>query len=189
MKKYLPFVFPAAALVIVALLAFRWYNMQTTTPGEVGPSSFAEGVQIEDLTDTERNQVMLGAGDFETTMLENSEQAPADTMGQVRYEIMDGKVRFSVMAGLPELTAGQYQVWLKDIESDAIRKAFALEFSKGGHLGSAAISEEVLPFELIVSEEMVDDDQPEKIIMRGQIGDVAAEDEATDQMEEAESAE
>lgn len=176
MKKFLPFVFPVAAFVIVAVLAFRWYNLQTEPQGETS-STFAEGVQIEDLTEDERNQVLLGAGDFETVELVNSDEAADDMMGQIRYELKDGKVRFSVMAGLPELSTGQYQVWLKDIESDAVRKAFVLEFMKGGHQGSAAISEKVLPFEVIVSEEMVDDDQIEKVLMQGTISkEVSTED-------------
>lgn len=180
MKKYLPFVFPVAAFVIVGLLAFRWYNLQTQPAGEVGSSSFAEGVQIEDLTDTERNQVMLGAGNIETIELQNSDEAGDEVMGQLRYEIIDGRVRFSVMAGMPELNQGMYQVWLKDVNSDAVRKAFVLDFSKGGYLGSAAISEDVLPFEVIVSKEMTDDDQIETVLMRGVVADEMAEAAATE---------
>lgn len=170
MKKFLPFVFPAAALMIVAILAFRWYSSQTQPVGEVGPATFAEGVQIEDLSTTEQNQVMLGVGDYQTVMLEpNQSSDSAEMMGQVRYELADGKVKFSVMAGLPILSQGQYQVWLKSVDSEALRKAFVLEFSKGGYLGSAAISEDVLPFEVILSQESVDDASIEQVLMRGVI--------------------
>lgn len=170
MKKFLPFVFPAAALLIVAVLAFRWYSTQIQPVGEVGPATFAEGVQIEDLSTTEQNQVMLGAGDYETVMLEPSSSSDsAEMMGQVRYELADGKVKFSVMAGLPMLETGRYQVWLKSVESEALRKAFVLEFSKGGYLGSAAISEDVLPFEVILSQESVDDNSLERVLLRGTI--------------------
>lgn len=161
MKKALPFVFPVAALLLVAFLAFRWYGQRTQPTGEI--SEFGEGVEIEELSGAELDKVMKGAGDYKTVTLEGS----AEAMGTVRYEVEDGKVRFSVSADLPTITAGQYQVWLKATDSEAIRKAFVLEDSKSGFMGSAAISEETLPFEVLVTREMSDDNTPEDVVLRG----------------------
>lgn len=164
MKKYLPFVFPAAAFLVVLFLAYRWYSLQSQLDGSV--SSAAEGITIEDLTETERDNVLTGVGDFETVAMESQDP---QAQGQVRYEIKDGKMNFSVMSGLPELTSGQYQVWLRDIDSQTERKAFKLEFSKGGYLGTAAVSAEVLPFEVVVSREETDDDQMETVLLQGKV--------------------
>lgn len=166
MKKALPFVFPVAALLLVAFLAFRWYGQQTTPEGDI--AEFGEGVEIEELSSTELDNVIKGVGDFETIELEPaSEEQATQALGGVRYEIADGRVRFSVSASLPELESGMYQVWLKATDSDAVRKAFVLEYSKGGYMGSAAISEETLPFEVLVTREETDDDTPEEVILRG----------------------
>jgi hypothetical protein len=163
MKKVLPFIFPVAALLLVAFLAFRWYGQRTEKTGEI--TEFGEGVEIQELSNAELDKVMKGSGDYKTVNLEGSEEA----VGTVRYEIADGKVRFSVNADLPALTSGMYQVWLKATDSDAIRKAFTLEDSKSGYMGSAAISEETLPFEVVITREMSDDNTPEQTVLRGVI--------------------
>lgn len=165
MKRALPFVFPVAAVLIVLVLAVRWYNLRTDRQGDI--SEFAQGVEIEDLSPSEAMSVLGGVGDFMTVNLENESGDDMDYLGQIRYEIVDGKVRFSVSATLPELESGVYQVWLKDTDSEAIRKAFALELSKGGYQGSAAISEETLPFEVLVSREMRPDNTLEELLLRG----------------------
>ena len=90
-------------------------------------------------------------------------------MGRVRYELKDGRVKFSVYASLPELELGQYQVWLREPGSTVSRKAFVLEAGKGGYIGSAAISQEVTPFEVVVSKEVRPDDQMEVVILTGVI--------------------
>jgi len=165
MKKFLPFVFPAVAFLIVLFLAFRWYSLQSETNGQI--SSNTEGVQIEDLTESERDSVLSGVGDFETVVLESEE--PETAQGQVRYEVQDDKVTFSVMSGLPQLEAGFYQVWLKGQGSEVAARAFRLEFSKGGFLGTAAVSTEVLPLEVTVTREKTDDNQMEAVVLQGMV--------------------
>lgn len=167
MKRVLPFVFPAAALLIVAFLAFRWYG-QRTAQSDIA-SKLDEGVQIEELSETERSSVMRGAGDYKSVNLESAEPLDQPGVGQVRYEIADGKVKFSVFGTLPELEQGHYQVWLKDVNSEVVKKAFVLEYTKSGYTGSAAISQDVLPFEVLVTREMTDDDTPEDVVLRGVI--------------------
>jgi hypothetical protein len=165
-KDILPFIFPLAALLLVAVLAVRWYKLRNQQVGQV--SEFAEGVEIENLSESERQKVMQGAGNGEVVNLQK-EAADETAMGEIRYELSGGKVLFTVNATLPELTEGMYQVWLKDTSSDSMKKAFVLELSKGGYTGSAAISEETLPFEVVISKEMVDDQAMESLMLRGKI--------------------
>lgn len=161
-KQFLPFLFPSAAIVLVAILAWRWYQLRQNSVGQI--SEFAQGVEIEDLTDTNPQNNLTGIDDLETLPLESQSE---DAMGEVRYELSDEKVKFSVNAGLPLDEEANYQVWLKEVGGPAIRKAFNLNFSKGGYMGSAAISAETLPFEVVVSKESVDDNLMEDVLLRG----------------------
>lgn len=165
MKKILPFVFPAIALLIVLFLAYRFYSQRSQDTGEI--SEFAEGIEIQELTSTEQNEVLRGMGDYETVEMTGSEEA----QGSIRYEIVEDRVRFSVMAALPEVEMGMYQVWLKDPASEDVRKAFALNMMKGGYTGSAAISAETLPFDILVTREMVDDGTMEDVILTANISE------------------
>ncbi|MBU0576215.1 hypothetical protein KJ707_01145 [Patescibacteria group bacterium] len=162
LKQLLPFVFPATAIILVVILAVRWYGLRSDQLGKI--SEFAEGVEIEDLTSIERNTVLNGVKDVQTLDLEGEDET---TLGEVRYEFAENKVKFSVTASLPKTDTAQYQVWLKEVGGRAVRKAFTLEMSKGGYTGSAAISDETLPFEVVVSKEMVDDDLMEQVLLRG----------------------
>lgn len=163
MKKYLPFIFPSIAVLIVLFLAFRWYSLNTDKEGQI--NEFANGVEVESL---DIEDVINGNGvvDMEKVDLVDNN---GDSQGAVRYQIEDGKVKLSVMTSLPELREGKYQVWFKQINSDAIKKAFVLEYKKGGYLGNAAISSEVLPFEVVVTKEMEDDVYPEEMILNATI--------------------
>lgn len=172
MKKFLPFIFPAAALLVVAFLAFRWYQENTRLTGQM--TEFAQGVEIEELTEAERTSVLRGVGDFTTVELEQpeaeDEEAPTVTAnGQIRYDLFEDKVRFSVTAALPDPEEGFYQVWLKDLDSEAVRRAFRLELGKSGYMGSAAISSETLPFEVLVSRESVEVSAPTQVLLKGVI--------------------
>ncbi len=162
LKQFLPFIFPSAAIVLVVILAFRWYRLRNDQIGKI--SEFAQGVEIEDLTEAERNSTLSSVKDVETIELQSDDEA---IMGEVRYEFSDDKVKFSVTTTLPQEDVAEYQVWLKEIDGQAVRKAFALAMLKGGYSGSAAISTETLPFEVVVSKEMVDDNLMEQILLRG----------------------
>lgn len=158
LKQLLPFVFPTAAIVLVAILAVRWYRLRSERMGQI--SEFAEGVEIEDLTD---NGMMM-VNDYDNVAMTSQDETAE---GQIRYELADGRVRFSVTAYLPEEDGVTYQVWLQDLEGTSIRRAFTLEMLKGGYTGSAAISDETLPFEVLVSREMVNDNAVEEVLLRG----------------------
>ena len=161
MKKYLPFIFPAIAILIVIFLAVRWYNLNTDKKGQV--NEFAQGIEVEDI-DLQDIMAKNGAKDLEKVDLNDNE---GKSLGSIRYQIENQKVQLSVLASLPELTAGRYQVWFKQVDSDAVKKAFVLSEAKGGFLGSAAISADVLPFEVVVSKELVDDNILEEIVLKG----------------------
>lgn len=164
MKKYLPFVFPAIAVLLVLFLAVRWFSLRSSRP-EVG-DQFGQNMDIQNITGQSMTEV-TGIGGYETVELEAADPTQP-TMGEIRYDMTDdGKVQMTVMGALPELTTGQYQVWFKQVDGDGMRKAFVLEQNKGGYLGSAAVSADVLPVEVIVSKEMSDDETMETVILRG----------------------
>ncbi len=165
MKKYTPFVFPTIALLIVVFLGYRWYSSQTKPVGQI--SDFAEGVKIEDLSAAEASKLRNGgAKDLPSVELKGT----AEATGQVRYEIKDGRVSFTVTADVPKVTGKDfYQVWLKQVNGESKKKAFVLDDSKAGYMGSAAVSAETLPFEVIVSKETKDDNQMETSILSGTV--------------------
>jgi hypothetical protein len=173
MKKILPFLFPMTSLAIVMFLAFRWYSNRTDR-GNITP--FAENVEIGELTDLETSQVLRGVGDFETVEMEGL----GGETGEIRYELRDGKVRFSVTADVENEVGLVYQAWLKDPDSEAIRKAFNLEYLKGGMSGTASISMETLPFEVLISREGSQAELPGDTILKGLI----SEEESTEDCEE-----
>jgi hypothetical protein len=171
MKKYTPYIFPLVVLSVVFLLVFRWYSMRTQ---RLDQDLFAEGVEIENLSEDELVRSISGVGDYDSVELE---AAAEDSQGVIRYELKDDKVRFSVMANLPE-TGADYRVWLKEVDGDAMREVFVLESGKGGYIGSAALPAELLPFEVIVSQEENSSDAIDSSVLRGII-------QAEDSMEEA----
>lgn len=164
MKKYTPYIFPLVVLGIIFMLVFRWYTLRAER------SEYAllgEGVEIENLSQDEMVKSIQGVGDYESVDLEAADPEGTDK-GVFRYELRDDKVRFSVMANLPEPTS-EYHVWLRSTDGTAIRKVFTLVEGKGGYLGSAALPAELLPFEVIVTEtsdeKMVDEDY----VLRGTV--------------------
>jgi len=166
MKKYIPFVFPALALAIVIFLGYRWYSSQTVkSNGQI--SAFGEGVQIEDLSSDQVNKLKkAGSKDLPSVELKGEGEAA----GQVRYELANGKVAFTVSADLAALKNGEfYQVWLKEVGGDSKKKAFKLEFGKGGFVGWGAVLEDTMPFDIVVSREKTDDDQIESTQLTGTV--------------------
>jgi hypothetical protein len=164
MKKYIPFIFPAIALIIVLFLGYRWYSAQTVKPE--GKIDMSEGMKIDELS-AEEMKKLQGSGSKDLPSVEL--QGEGESMGRVRYEIRGDKVSFSVTAELAALTEGKYQVWLKRTDSETPVKAFVLEEGKAGYIGSGSVDASLLPFEVIVSKEMNDDNQVETTVLRGTI--------------------
>jgi hypothetical protein len=163
LKKYTPFIIPTISLLLVLFLAFRWYNLRTQRDNDL---RFGE-IEIEDLTE-EETEVVIGAPDTSTVELEAEDEQLA--AGQVRYRIDDERVLFNVLAELPLDDSAIYQAWISTRDQEIFQRAFVLQLSKGGYMGSASISKEQLPLEIIVSRET--ESQPEEIgeeLLRGEI--------------------
>ena len=160
MQRIYPYIFPAVALLFVLFLLFRWYSLRTQREGLT--SLLDEGTMIEELDST--NGLTAGVDDYDMVELEGEDPA---YLGEVRYEIVDGQLLFSVSASLPTPDSGFYQVWLR--QDDAQRRAFMLEYAKGGYMGSASIDAGTLPLEVVVSRELSDDNLLEEVLLTGTI--------------------
>lgn len=159
MKKYYPYIMPLLALLFVGFLAFRWYNLRTDR-GEIG---MGEGVEIENLSESEVDKMLKGVDDLKTLNLDGD----AQYAGQVRYEIADGKVFFSVMADVPMIEDGEYQVWVRKIDSESASKAFAMVYGKAGYIGSAGLSDADLPIEIIITKQSIGDSEMGEVFLKG----------------------
>jgi hypothetical protein len=166
-KKYYPFIVPTIALLLVIFLAFRWYNLRTQRD-EGGDQT---QVEIENLTEEEVD-IVQGTDDVSTVPLEREGEQMVS--GRVRYTIQDDRVLLNVSAELEQQEGMTYQVWIRPEGQDDAQKAFVLAYGKGGYVGSAALSTDKLPLEIIISEEMnAEDDQVETPLLRGMIEDIA----------------
>ena len=164
MQKIYPYIFPAVALLFVLFLLFRWYNLRTQREGMT--SLMNEQVTINQLTEEEAQGLVMGTGDYQTADLTGEDPT---MLGEIRYEIKGGELLFSINATLPLISVDQYQVWLRQTEGSAQRKAFVLSFSKAGYIGSAVIDAGTLPLEVVVSREATDDALLEEVLLTGTI--------------------
>lgn len=181
MKQYTQYIFPGIVLVIVLILVWRWYGLRAERAAQ--RLDFGEGVQIENLTDSEKDSLRSGVGDLQSIELaqpkkttdsaDDTSQEPSSpdasktASGVFRYELKEDRVVFSVIATLPEPETGEYQVWLKEVNGDSVRKAFVLAMGKGGYEGSAAVPADLLPFEVIVSLEKDTDNTVGDVVLQG----------------------
>lgn len=164
MKKFFPILFPLIALGVVLFLFFRWRTTQLAQQVTDRPSLFGEGVQIENVSGSQILQP--NAQNVKVVDL----MADGEAKGQIRYDVADNMVTFSVFGELPEEQGVTYQVWVKQPEAAQQRKAFTLVMTKAGFTGTGRIGAEYLPLEVIVSKEMAPaDDTMETVLMRGVI--------------------
>lgn len=164
MKKNLSYLFPLVAILVIAILAFRWLNAKPETPGQV--SSSAEGIEISDVvSDEERPN---GVADVETVELESTSQTAA---GEIRLgqPLETGERVFTLMTNLPDLREdeGKYQVWFEG--EKGVKKAMQLVFNKGGYMAEGKLSAEFESVKVIVSQEKTDDTQLEEVLLQGQV--------------------
>lgn len=148
LKKYYPFIVPTIALLLVIFLAFRWYNLRTQRED----MTMENDIEIETLTPEEELGIIQGTEDVSTVPLDSEVDEPV--LGQVRYRIEDERILLSVSADLPE--EEQYQVWIRAEDEEMPRRAFELSFNKAGFTGSGSLSTELLPFEVIITQEPSD---------------------------------
>lgn len=152
MKKFLPFLFPFIAFCIVIFLAIRWYNSKTARDGKI--PEFADDVKVEDVNQAQIDQIKNIAKDQKTVKLTGQ----GEVAGEVRYELKDGKVYFTVYANLSNPNPNtEYQVWFKQVDGTGTRKVFVLTEEKAGYMGSAAVPTTVLPLEVVVTEQSIGD--------------------------------
>ena len=175
MKKYTPYIFPGLVFLLVFFLVFRWFQLRNNAD----ELNFSEGIEIENLSQEEQQSVLSGVGDYSTVSLEPEEvQENSDEMtdepvgGVVRYAIEDGKVRFSVIVNAVD---AQYTVWLRDPDTEELSRAFSLVPGKGGLVGSAALSTDLLPVEVVVSESDDKTKALESVVLRGMIKSMVEE--------------
>lgn len=194
MKRFTPYIFPLVVLLVIFFLVYRWYSLRSQQRAE--DAEFGEGIQIENLSEEEAANVVTGVGDVETAPLEAPVQPDKDevglttgqNLGTIRYEITEDKVLFSVLANLdvagltaqaedgttmgvsPEALADkEYTVYVRSIDGDDLTEAFKLVVGKGGLLGSASISTDLLPVEVIVTDAKTKSEVLDNILLRGVI--------------------
>ncbi len=143
MKKLSPYIFPAIVLGLVFLLVFRWYTMRAD---RMESGLLSEGVVIENLSE-EEVLALESVEDYATAEMTSASEAAT---GTVRYEIAEDRVTFTVSAVLPVGEDENYQVWLQEVDSETSRHAFDLSMKKGGYIGSAAFSADLLPVKVVV---------------------------------------
>ena len=163
MKKIYPYILPTIALIIILVLTIKWYTNRTDQNGNGG--TINDGVQIEDITTDQADEVLKGSTDVKKVKLTGSE----DASGEVRYEFKDEKVYFSVSLSAAEVDQGGYEVWLRSPEDDSKKRAFIMEFGKAGYFGSAAVPKDILPVEIVVTREEIHDLTMEEVIVSGTI--------------------
>lgn len=171
MQRFTPYIFPLIVLAIVFFLVYRWYNMRSQPTG-----ISTEGIQIENLSESDADSIMRGTGNFETAPLEPAPESTTEVegVGSIRYEIKDGKVRFSVLADLPK-PESSYHVWIRTVGGENLTNAFVLEMVKGGYIGTAAVSQDLLPLEVIVSPASDKAQVMEQVVLKGVVEQEATE--------------
>lgn len=170
MKKALSYALPAAALIILVLLAFRWLSNRPNSGMISDTAQSAEGIEINDLTnDTVKP---TGISDMESVQLSEPDNAMDTTpvQGEIRYApLKDDTTRFTVSADLPELKTdeGFYQLWVEGEKGR--KKAMKLVVGKGGYMAEGALSSEFNQVKVIISKEKVDDDTVEEVKLEGTV--------------------
>ncbi len=149
MKKFLPFLFPLIALIIVFVMVLRWYNEQTAAKQGQIPDSAAV-IQVDPLATADANRLRQpGQPAKDTSSVEMN--GAQHVLGQIRYELKNGQVLFSVIANLPKPSSGVYQVWVAAQNQQNPTKAFVLTLAKGGYEGSGQIPANLLPVTISVT--------------------------------------
>lgn len=168
MQRSLSYLLPLAALLLVAVLGYRWLNNRPSDAGDITQN--AEGIEIADLTGDE--PTLSGVDDRTTVQLESTDDM---ARGDLRYSLVgEDQVQFSVQATLPELEENEhYQLWFEGEKGP--KKAMKLIPNKGGYLGQGTLSSEFDAIRVMVSKESTDDNTIESVILEGNLELVEAE--------------
>lgn len=144
LQDFLPYLFPLIAVIFVVIMFVRWYQGKTAeTPISLLDPQF----QVESLPVEVENSILKGATGYETADMTGD----GEVSGEVRYQVNDDKLNFTVAANLPE-SEEDYAVWLVDGDDlENKKRVFNLTYSKAGYIGSAMVAAEVLPVKVVVS--------------------------------------
>lgn len=171
MKKTLSYALPAAALIILVLLAFRWLSNRPNNGMISDTAQSAEGIEINDLTDD--SEKPTGITDMETVKLNepaNATDSVSPVQGEIRYApLADDSTRFTISADLPDLKTdeGFYQLWVEGEKGR--KKAMKLVVGKGGYMAEGSLSSDFDSVKVIISKEKVDDDKIEDVKLEGTV--------------------
>lgn len=143
LQNLLPYLFPLIAIIFVVIMFARWYKGKTA---EAPLSLLDSQLQVESLPAQLQDSILKGATDYATLDLKGVEGA----MGELRYQIKDDKLNFTLTANLPS-SKEDYAVWLTDLDGEAKKRVFNLVYSKAGFVGSAVVPADVLPVKVVVA--------------------------------------
>ena len=143
LQNVLPYIFPSIAIIFVVIMFARWYKGKTA---EKPVSLLDSQLQVESLPAEMQNSIIKGATDYKMLDMQGVDKA----VGELRYQIKDDKLSFTVTANLPE-SKEEYAVWLAAIDGDARKRVFNLVYSKAGYVGSAMVPANVLPVKVVVT--------------------------------------
>lgn len=143
MKKYLSIGLPLVAILVIGFFAFRWYRERTAE--RLNVPEVTAGTEIENLSNSELEalaQQQKGLGNFKVlTMASEVEEG----QGEIRYEIKDDRVLFTVIANLDTHNHQTYQLWLKEALGTEFTASKLLVENKGGLQASTMVAVEKLP--------------------------------------------
>ncbi len=143
LQSLLPYLFPLIAVILVVVMFARWYKGKTAD----APVSLLDSqLEVESLSAQMQDSIIKGATDYKMINMIGVDQA----VGEVRYQIKDDKLSFTVTANLPS-SKEDYAVWLSDVNGAAKKRVFNLKYSKAGYVGSAMVSDDILPVKVLVS--------------------------------------
>lgn len=143
LQSLLPYLFPLIAIILVVVMFARWYKGKTA---EAPVSLLDSQLEVESLPAQVQDSIIKGATDYKMLNMIGVDQA----VGELRYQIKDDKLSFTVTANLPS-SKEEYAVWLSDMDGTAKKRVFNLKYSKAGYVGSAMVSDDILPVKVLVS--------------------------------------
>jgi len=143
LQNLLPYLFPLIAIILVVVMFARWYKGKTA---ETPVSLLDSQLEVESLPAQVQDSIIKGATDYKMLNMIGVDQA----VGELRYQIKDDKLSFTVTANLPN-SKEEYAVWLTDSSGEAKKRVFNLKYSKAGYIGSAMVSDDVLPVKVSIS--------------------------------------
>ncbi len=143
LQSLLPYLFPLIAVILVVVMFARWYKGKTAD----APVSLLDSqLEVESLPAQMQDSIIKGATDYKMLNMVGVDQA----VGELRYQIKDDKLSFTVTANLPNAKE-DYAVWLSNMDGAAKKRVFNLKYSKAGYVGSAMVSDDILPVKVLVS--------------------------------------